>query len=239
MSIRGYANNFPDSVEVERAIYDGSELMGRREFWAAHYLSQSIEDEDIVIQVWGVELEAVRTMQNQLSSSNSWPVFELDIGNGAGLAVVYRNFEDDPGVDYLITPSPVEDCIRIATLEGEYAGPGISWPEILAVAHFSPDPKQSARRLLLLAPMLGDVEAETTTGISTFVEALRVTGGTGDIERLAGLIASENLQWEPAHWYTTSDGVTVCDAEASPRNPDSVNALASADLRMISDILAL
>ncbi|MFE7529248.1 hypothetical protein ACFU7Y_26525 [Kitasatospora sp. NPDC057542] len=239
MAIKGYGESLGEPSGIEQAVFDGSELMERPGFWAAYFLSQSIEDDVLLAEAWGVEPVVVRGMQELLSTPSAWPVFEVSIRNGAKLVVVYRNLEDDPGVDYLVVPRADQGCIRIATLEGEYEGPGISWRELLAVAQLSADPMDQAKVLLLLAPMLGDVEAATGAGLAILSAALRTVGGVGDIESVAELIAAENLQWEPAQWHTTSEGLTVCDSESSPRNPGSVNALASADLRTVSDLLAI
>lgn len=92
--------------------------------------------------------------------------------------------------------------------------------------------------MLLLAPMLGDVEAETPAGIAFLVEALRHTGGAEDVEELAELIASESLQWDPARWHTGKDGVTICDAPSSSRNPGGSVPLPMEDLKVVSDLLA-
>ncbi|MEV1061743.1 hypothetical protein [Streptomyces sp. NPDC050263] len=237
MLISGYARYFPDSEDVDGAVYDGWPLVERPGFWAAHFLNQSVEDEELVTRVWGVDRAVVREAQDLLNLPTAWPAFTVDLGGGANLAVVYRNFEDDAGVDYLLVPGPGVDCIRIATLEGEYEGPGISWPELLAVAGRVQDPARRAATLVLLSPMLGDAEAETDDGLEALAEALRATGADEDVDDLAGLIASENLQWEPAAW-SVQDGVTVCDAESSPRNPESVSALGPADLRKVSELLA-
>lgn len=238
MIISGYAKGFPDSVEVDRLLYDGSELVREREFWAAHFLSQSMEDEDLLIDVWGIEPGALRGMQARLSDQSAWPVFQCSLGGEARLVVVYRNVEDDAGVDYLLVPGADRDCIRIATLEGEYEGPGISWLELLGVSRTPSNSFLQAEILLLFAPMLGDVEAAGSIGLDALAQAVQSCGGAGDAESVASAIAAENLQWEPAQWYTTDAGLRVCNAESSPRNPESPVALASDDLHTVSRILA-
>lgn len=237
--LSGYTDGFPEGVDAEGVMFDGSALMAEPGFWAAHFLNQSVEDEDLVTRVWNVPLDTVRAVQALLSRESAWPVFEIGITGGAKLLVVYRNFADDAGVDYLLVPGPDQECVRIAALEGEYQGPGISWRELSAVAALGVTPVEQARRMLLLAPMLGDTEAAAPAGVASLVEALRLTGGVDDLEEMAELIASDNLQWDPARWHTDSDGLVVCDEPASPRNPEGEVPLSTEDLRVVSDLLAV
>lgn len=239
MIIRGYAGHFPEPGDVEEALYDASELVSRPGFWAAHYLNQSVEDDELVAELWPEEPETVQAVQDVLLDPTAWPVFGVDLWKGAKLAVVYRNFQDDAGVDYLLIPAGNADCIRLATLEGEYEGPGISWSELEAVTDGVADPLLKAIRLLLLAPMLGDVEAESERNIAVLGNALRLVGATGNVESFAELIASENLQWEPAHWRSRDDGLMVCDAESSPRNPSAPVAMTVPELQLVSDLLRM
>jgi hypothetical protein len=237
MNLNGYGEDFPEFVDVDRLTADGSALLERPGFWAAYYLNQSVEDDKLLAQIWGVSRDVIRQMQDTLNESTTWHVFRVDLRDDAGLAVVWRNFEDDAGVDYLVVPASAP-YIRVATLEGEYEGPGISWPEIKAIARRSTDPLTRAQALLLLAPMLGDVEAANGDAVDYVASALRHVGGGEDTETLAEMIVSENLQWEPAQWRTTPDGLRVCDAESSPRNPDAPFALHASDLRTVTELFA-
>ncbi|MFY1661222.1 hypothetical protein [Micromonospora sp. WMMD1274] len=237
MSYAKYAAGFPDDVDVDNLIADGSRFLEVPGFWAAHYLSQTMDDEAFVDKVWGLDRVAVRAVQDRLSDPGTWPAFEVDLGVGGKLVVVYRNFDEDAGVDYLLVPSNESDCLRVATTEGEYEGPGISWPELMAVAGGFTDPARRAEVLLLIAPMLGDVEADSPAAISLLTEALRLTGAVDSVEEMARLIVSENLQWEPASWYVTESGAICCDGEASPRNPESACALEESELIAVSNLL--
>ncbi|WP_127500859.1 hypothetical protein [Actinoplanes solisilvae] len=231
MIYKGYADGFPDDLDVDRLIVDGSRFLGVPGFWAAHYLSQTMEDETFVDGVWGLDRAVVRAVQDELNDPGAWPAFEADLASGGKLVVVYRNFADDAGVDYLLVPDGESEVLRIATTEGEYEGPGISWAELSAVAG------GSAEILLLLAPMLGDVEADDDEPIAVLAEALRSAGAVASAEEMARLIVAENLQWEPADWYETDFGATCCDGESSPRNPASAVALTEADLVTVSRLL--
>jgi hypothetical protein len=238
MTYRGYVDGFPEDLDVDGLITGGSEFMDRPGFWAAHYLNQSVDEDDLAAEVWGVPIETIREVMEQLTDPASWPAFEIGLDGDAKLAVVYRNMDGDYGVDYLLVPGSEQECVMVAALEGHYRGPGISWPELSAVADRFADPLERARAMLLLGPMLGDVEAVEPEAIAELAEALRLTGGTGDVEGFARLIVSENPLWEPATWHTTDDGSTVCDEENSPRNPEGPMALKRDDLLMASQLLA-
>lgn len=238
MVYKGYVDLFPDDVDAGRLMYDGQALVGQPGFWPAYFLTQSVEDEELVGEIWAVAPDVVRGMQDRLNDSSAWPVFEVELGDGAKLAVVYRNFDEDAGVDYLLVPGPDQECIRIAAVEGHHQGPGISWSELNAVARRQPDAGARSTALLLLAPMLGDVKAETSAAMAAIVTALHTSGADEAVESFAELIASDNVVWEPAQWRRAKDGFTICDGEESPRNPESPVSLAPDDLRTISRLLA-
>lgn len=218
------------------STFDGSSLVGEPGFWPAYYLNQSVDDEELVTRVWDVSLSTVRDMQARLARAEAWPRFEVRIGEGVKISVIHRNFPDDPGVDYFLIPGPSRDPIRMATLEGNYQGPGISWQEIKGVASAGCTPGERAVRLLLLGPMLGDVEAEDEGEREVLTEALRSTGGSIGAAELAHLIVADNLQWEPAQWRETHDGLTLCDAPSSPRSLDGPT-LSPFELKVVSDLL--
>jgi hypothetical protein len=59
---------------------------------------------------------------------------EPNLGYGAELAVVFRNLDEDSGIDFLVLPPDGGDAIEIAALDGHQTGPGFSWTELAAVA---------------------------------------------------------------------------------------------------------
>lgn len=50
---------------------------------------------------------------------------------------------------------------------------------------------------------------------------------------------SDNLEWDPAEWRATESGVVICAEESSRRNPVGVWPLMPAELRMVSELLAV
>lgn len=89
------------------------------------------------------------------------PVFRVPLANGHGIAVIYRNFVGDYGIDYLSTHPGRRRAQRFASWEGELAGDTLTWPELTRIADDTPSGtaqglKDPAARLLLLLPLLYD-----------------------------------------------------------------------------------
>lgn len=230
----GYDDRGPDDLDGPGLAYDGSELMGRPGFWPAHLgeiLEVNLDDE--LADLFDEQLEAIRAAYRHLTGASAWPFFPIELGGGGRVAVVYRNFAEDEGVDYLVVP-PGGRCIRIATVEGALDGPGISWPELTTVADRRHTPTGRATTLLLLAPILGDVTAASSEAVPLLAEALRVVGVTGQVVAIAEAIVSAF----PAAWSRAADGIIVCGDEGSTRNPTGRVALKPTELATISDLFA-
>jgi hypothetical protein len=214
---------------TQALLYDAWSLTDRRGFWPAHFYDV-IEDEDLIADVWRVGLDVVEETGNLLADPRAWPLFEVELGAGAALAVIYRNLKDELGIDYLVSAGRDGEWVEIASIEGHFRGPGLSWPELARVGRRQRSEDQ-ARTLLLLAPILGDIEAEQN--LEAIAQAIRSCGGTGDVETLASLIASENRYFEAARWSTTRDGVIVCDGDYARRT----RSMPPNELRAVSDAL--
>jgi hypothetical protein len=226
----GYDDRGPDDLDGPGLAYDGSELLRQRGFWPA-YLGETLElglDEELA-ELFGERLDAVRSVYERLTDESAWPVFLIELGSDARAAVVYRNFTEDIGLDYLVIPAG-GNSIRIATIEGALDGPGISWPELRAVADRQPTAVERATALLLLSRVLGDEAAESGEAVAQIGAALGVIGVVGEVERIAQAIVSAT----PAGWHRTANGFNVCDDEGSTRNPSSRAAMKQTDLRTVS-----
>jgi hypothetical protein len=215
MNIAGYEEEFPDDVTLGDLLFDASELADGPAFWAAHFLRQGY-DEDVVLSGFGVAEEAAQEAFDHFVRADRWPTFRIDIGGGRAVVVVYRNFEEDLGVDYLLETA--DGSLRLAALEGDFRGPGISWPETVAVAGRGNPDEIDAATLLLLLPMGGDADAGEHASVVVEV-ALREVGADGAVSELADLLVTDHPMWELAHWTSDSGQETVCDGEYSPRNP--------------------
>ncbi len=233
MILSGYADVFPDEVDVAALVIDGWPLAERPGFWVAHWQAQFVDDEELLLDTWGVPEETVTERMNDLYASRTWPVFPVGLRDGAELVVAFRNHADDAGVDYLVLPGPGRKAIEIAGLDGHQRGPGISWPELAAVAARQPGPVRQAQVLLLLAPAFGDEAADVPAARAAFSEAMRTLGAVGDTTGLAALAVSDEVAfWGRVPWVT---GVPALDY--APRNPDSAFALSAAERQLVAELL--
>ncbi|WP_433833393.1 hypothetical protein ACQP2E_18755 [Actinoplanes sp. CA-015351] len=232
--------------------FDARALLDRPAFWAVHLgLSLGDELDDELAALFGVGVGLIRGTYLRLTDTAGWPVFAA----GGGLSVVYRNEEDEAGVDYLLSTGGGA-TITLGVAEGVPDGPGLSWPELQAVAAQQPDELAQARTLLLLAPLLGDntllitgqvgsaerAELAGSDGRSwppapmspaVLAWALRRVGVAGDVTVIAGRLVAA----QPARWRDEA-GVRVCDHAGSTRNPHSARALTSDDLRTVSALVS-
>lgn len=233
MILPGYADAFPAEVDVAALTVDGWPLAERPGFWAAYWREHFIFDDELSSQVWGVPDDVVMQRMNDLYATDAWPVFRVGLRGDAELAVVCRNFADDAGVDYLVRPEPDRKVIEIASLEGHYRGPGLSWPELVAVAGHQHDRLRRAQALLLLAPAFGDEAAGTADAASVLAEAMRTLGAPGDTTALATLALSDEVGfWGRVPWVAG-----VPDVDDAPRNPASPVALPAAERQLVARLL--
>jgi hypothetical protein len=221
----------------EDLCYDGEALLRRPGYFAVHLLQAADLGLDELTDVFGLDPDEVSSADAEIRSSEAWPVLQVPLRDGARIAVVWRNYEDDAGVDYLLLPAGGAKAITLAVLDGHQFGPGISWPELRAVAGRAADPVRAAQILVLLAPMMADAAAGEDA-VADLAVALRAVGVTGDAEELARMLVEEHALFEPEHWHAGEDGVTVCDGELSFRNPAQPRiAMLPEVLRTVSELL--
>jgi hypothetical protein len=166
---------------------EAPELLDAPGFWPAHLGSHLMDSMDEVAALFGDDPDAVEHTYARMTGYDAWPVFTFDTGRDARLAVVYRNFAEDEGVDYLLIPDGA-DAITFATDEGGQFGRGITWNELAALADRQPGERSRATVLLLLAPMLTTVEVPDDQARARLAEALRTVAVSGDADVIAGRI---------------------------------------------------
>ncbi len=168
--------------------------MGRRGFWANHLLAMCGDGtcaEWAVPEWFGGDGADADALAEVLFDSEQWPVFRVLVPDGhqvSGVVVVYRNFADEFGVDYLLGG---QDRCLVA---------GLSWQELIRVADCSEPPADGVQdvsgRFLLLLPLLsgewsGDVVRERIAAALVAVGAPEGTVGRaaghllGHLERRA------------------------------------------------------
>ncbi|MEV6299901.1 hypothetical protein AB0M02_10920 [Actinoplanes sp. NPDC051861] len=226
MDLGGYQNLFDDGDpdrDVAALLTDGRRLLGMPGFWACYLRTLMVSDaDDLLATVWNASAD---DDLYDYVDPDRWEVLRVPLRDGAELAVVFRNLDEDSGVDYLILPGGGAPAILIASVDGHQSGPGLSWPELAGVAARQDDPVRRARALLLLAPAFGDAAAGTPEAVALITEAMRTLGATGDVGRAAAALASDEVDfWGHITW---ENGVP--DSDLAPRNPKSVFALPEPD----------
>ncbi|GIF16644.1 hypothetical protein [Actinoplanes teichomyceticus] len=181
----GYDDRGPDESDGPGLAVDGSALLDLPGFWAAHLDLVGLDLDEELAELFGDRLADIRATYDRLTDLRTWPVFPVDLGDRGRLAVVYRNFDGDLGVDYLSSPGAGRDYQVIASSDG---GGSLSWAEIVAAADHQPDPLSRARALLLLTPMLYDTPPDPAAAIDRLADALRTAGVAGDVTAIAGRI---------------------------------------------------
>ena len=168
----------------------------------------------------GGDFEAAGRVHDQLIHADRWPLFALPLAGGHRLDVVYRAFPDDPGVDYLLHHPEWDSAEPLASDEGHFHGPGLSWPELETAAFngirggSTQDPQA---RLLLLLPTLGDDEVDGTA-VQIVARALAARTRVDDPTRVAELLLDGQGPAGPARWRTETDGTRTCDGTYAYRS---------------------
>lgn len=230
-----------ESPPSEIRGYDGGPFAHRPELldeplFVVGHLYGCAHSEETEEALFGADFEAAGHLHNALINADRWPLFSLPLTGDHRLYVVYRAFPDDPGVDYLLDHPDWESVEPIASDEGHFRGPGLSWPELKAAA-FNGLPGGSTQdpnaRLLLLLPALGDdrVDGAAARIVS---RALAARTRVDDPKRVAELLLDGQGQAGRARWGVGADGVRTCDGAHAYR---TYGALAGHRLARISAAL--
>jgi hypothetical protein len=164
VEIPGYLDQF-GGVTERPALVDASALLGHLEtrlaVLSASLWRQGLPEQDVDF----ADADA------ELSRPEAWPCFALPLATGATLMVVYRNLEDEGGVDLLVDPGDGSPAYTVARIDGHPALPGLSWAELVSIASQSAAP---APTMLLLFQFVGDDLPPSASGV---VEAALVACG--------------------------------------------------------------
>jgi hypothetical protein len=224
-------------------VVDGAPLLTDPAFLAAEAAGDGPWIEEISA-VFGVTPGDLRTLRRRhLTDPDALPVFTSPLAAGGAVLIVHR-IDPMPDhllyrTDYWLAPAAGAGML-LAEVSGNGSRPGLRWPELRGIARAaSPDPLVTAHRLLLLAPILGDDDAGDEA-VDWFARALEVLTGHDRRERAvrdaAFMIVFPNDPFDEGAWSSV-DGVWVCHARHSRRNPVSGDALRPDELRRCSEIL--
>ncbi|MFD7027254.1 hypothetical protein ACFWAR_04360 [Streptomyces sp. NPDC059917] len=174
----------------------GESLLARPGFWSNYLLSMCSDGggcaEPPVPEWFGEDGADADALSEVLFDPERWPVFRVPAADSPGAVVIYRNVDGDYGTDYLLT-HPGRGCAeQIASWDGDFAGTGLTWSELIRIADspsFVADGvHDTAIRLLLLLPLLTDPDLPGTASVS-IAAALAVAGAP----QVTASVAAEHL----------------------------------------------
>lgn len=229
MIIPGYLDDF-ESLETS-PLFNAMEWMSDDLFWPA--FMWSIGGSETAPEAFDADPVDFDFFATEFFRPDRWPVFTLPLAGGGHLHLTGRNYQDDEGVDYLMTAPESDHAFGIAALEGHFRGPGLSWDEAIAVAN-QPDANCTpAERLLLLLPAMGDEDIPSTAHQTVTNAVTSVGAAQLQSEVAAELLEASQKFWGPSRW-TDTDGVPVCLGTYSLRHP---SVRPRSELQLIADAL--
>lgn len=210
--VEGFVPAVPDDILVDR-----TDLVGDPVFWALFLMSTG--GADSAAEAFDVDPADISALYEDLGDQDRWPVFTVPVRGGHRVHLVWCNFPDDSGHDYLLSPSDDRPAVPLAHLSGNFRGPGLSWDELVATSQ-QPDPTLSAAaRLLLLLPATGDI-ATPPTAHDLVAAALTAVGARRHQRAVATELLTHRHYWPPADWHTTG-GVSWCSGQYTYRTRDN------------------
>ncbi|MDG4859056.1 hypothetical protein P8605_12975 [Streptomyces sp. T-3] len=217
-------------------LVQGDAYLSNPLFWPVH-LGACLRGEEAQRAAFGADWDAAMALCRVVSAETEWPVFSVPLPSGHTIRVVYRNFEGEGGVDYLIHHQTWPEAETLAVVDGHFMGPGISWPELLRAARrpAAEGIDDTGARLLLLFPALGDADIpdEATGPLTAALATLTVIEEPAEVADI--LVKNQGL-WTSAHWRKEGRA-WINDGGHSYRNPGNAFALPAERLLEISDAL--
>ncbi|MEV0397142.1 hypothetical protein [Polymorphospora rubra] len=212
VTLPGYLDGYQPPVDAS-VLVDATAWLDDPVFWPA--LLWSVGGSPTAVEGFDVDPADVDAMLSEMHRPDRWPVVSLHLGGGHLAHLVWRNFPDDSGWDYLITLPDADAPVPVAALEGHFRGPALSWRELVTVAGGAGSAPDAARRLLVLLPAMGD--AHLPAQATEVVAALTALGCQRRQAEIADeLLAASGRFWGAAEWGDW-DGVPVCLGTHSDR----------------------
>ncbi|MEK2493983.1 hypothetical protein WN990_30985 [Kitasatospora purpeofusca] len=215
------------------------ELLDEPLFWLGH-LCACARSEEAQKLLFDADYDAAQDFHRRLFRRPDRPVFTVPL-NAGRLHVVHRDFEDDAGTDFLLHHPDWDRAELLATVDGHFMGPALSWPELTTVADNGPTGGSTGNpdhRLLLLLPALGDADLPVDAP-TRLVAALNSLTAVEDPERLAAALLADRGPCGPARLTTARNGLRINDGAYSYRNPANAFALPADRLAHVTTSLTL
>ncbi|MEV7228684.1 MULTISPECIES: hypothetical protein [Polymorphospora] len=213
MTLPGYLDGYQPPVDAS-VLVDATAWLDDPVFWPA--LLWSVGGSPTAVEGFDVDPADVDAMLSEMDRPDRWPVVSLHLGDGHLAHLVWRNFPDESGQDYLVTLPDVDEPVLVAALEGNFRGPALSWRELATVAAGAGSAPDAARRLLVLLPAIGDAHlpAQATEVVAGALAALGCHRRQAEIAD--ELLAASERFWGAIEWGDR-DGVPVCLGSHSDR----------------------
>jgi hypothetical protein len=201
----------------DHPLVDGTDLLAEPAFWET-YLGVGLGEDG------GADIDDVEELLDELMDHDHWPVFTVPLHHGAAIWVIHRNLDGDMGLDFVLSHPGWPEDLRLASIEGSFVGPGLSWPELTAIADNPPPDSHDgvvdpADRLLMLLPAVGDTDLPAD---AVEVLAAALIRNTAVTEPTRGAIALLHPHprgfFEPATWQRLDNGALICNGRYSPRS---------------------
>lgn len=222
MSVTRYLDNFlfPTDFPV---LTDDPERLDDPAFWPAFaFLVRESETAPHAFDVDPADVEQYAA--DLMLDEKRWPSITLELAAGHRMLIVFRNLEEDTGIDYLLQPADGGETLIFCLLDGHFRGPALRWSELLTVAGQAPVPGR-AQRLLLLLPTLGDSETPDDA-IDVVAEALDDVGVLPEHRLTLARELLDNGAWNDADWEVTEDQVSCRWYHSSRRRGSPAERLA-------------
>ncbi|KUO11099.1 hypothetical protein [Streptomyces sp. DSM 15324] len=185
-------------------IAPAEHLLGLPGFWPAYYgpVWDAFADDP---EPFGADHADVDAAAEALyERTDVWPAYRIPLPHGRTLWVVHRNAPDDSGTDYLLTGPGLHRERELAAIEGHFRGPGLSWPDLVALAHAAPADtdgiRDPDRRLLLLLPAYGDADTPVEEALERITAALIAVGVAPQAAPAAAGRFLDHPFWESPTW---------------------------------------
>lgn len=234
-------------------IAPAEHLLGLPGFWPVFYAP--VWDEFVAEpEVFGADSADVDEAASVLYEAEEvWPAFRIPMAGGHVLWIVHRNFPDDSGTDYLIAHPDWDRHAYLASIDGHFSGPGLSWPELVAVAESAPAGAEGVvdpgLRLLLLLPAFGDADLPEREAVARIAGALEAVGAAAEAAPGLAERLLDHGFWEAPSWSVRGGSplsgsavlpspLALCDGEYSPRTVRLGLGITAEQERALADALA-
>lgn len=190
-TIPGYTTTAPPDYDIEcdATVYAADGVVGYPAFWL-HYLSGPLGAHRESEAAFEVQAADYNAMCGVLNDPERWPVVSVGLDGDVWLRIVYRNFEEDEGLDF-VEERPGRPAKLVASIEGH--GSAMTWAELLAAAELPDERLTWAQRLILMLPMLGPQELPEDAE-EVMNRALDGIGATNRSALIGGLLDAMDLR---------------------------------------------